>query len=210
MLKAVLFDVDGVLIDSKKANAYFFKRLLVHAGYPEPTEQAVFACFHMSLRQTLEQLTGSQNPAEIDRLVDIVKAGELRSVDADLIEFPHKLEEVLEQLHKKYRLGIVTNRLRIGVDDIFNLRQIQHLFEVVVTAEDYKNPKPNPEPLLVALAKLGIKADEAVYIGDTDADVAAAKAAGLRLIHLARETHRDATTGIKEFAQLIDAIEALL
>jgi pyrophosphatase PpaX len=210
MLKAVLFDVDGVLIDSKKSNAYFFKRLLVHAGYPEPAEQDILDSFHMSLRQTIERLTGTGDPSEVERIVDIVKAGQLRSIDVNLIEFPNKLEDVLEELHKKYRLGIVTNRLRIGVDDIFNLRQIEHLFEIVVTVEDYQNPKPHPEPLLVALEKLGVSAGEAVYIGDTHADVAAANAAGMKVIHVAMDTHPGASAGVKEFSELIEVIESLL
>lgn len=210
MLKAVLFDVDGVLIDSKKSNVFFFKRLLREAGYDEPSEKAIAGCAHMSLRQTIASLIGISDEAEISRIQELVKHDKLRGTDASLIEFPHRLEEILEQLHAKYKLGIVTNRMRIGVDDIFSLRQIEHLFDVVVTVEDYENPKPHPEPLLVALKKLGITADQAIYIGDTHADVEAATAAQMKCIHVAMSKHRDATAGVREFNELIGAIELLL
>jgi HAD superfamily hydrolase (TIGR01662 family) len=210
MLKAVLFDVDGVLVDSKKANVDLFQSLLIKAGYPKPSEDKILKCFHMSLWQTLEELTGTKDSDEIHRVREIIKDSEFRaSRDVNLFEFPIKLEEILQELHQKYRLGIVTNRMRIGVDDIFNLREIQHLFDAVITVEKYKNPKPHPEPLLVAIKELEISADEAIYIGDSDTDVEAARLAGMRCIHLSLKKHDDASAGVKEFAELISVIESL-
>jgi phosphoglycolate phosphatase-like HAD superfamily hydrolase len=64
-------------------------------------------------------------------------------------------------------------------------------------------------PLLVALKKLKVDAKEAIYIGDSETDIEAARDAGMKSIHLATSPHTDATAGIKEFNELIAAIDSL-
>lgn len=210
MLKAIIFDVDGVLVDSKNANVDLFKRLLVKAGYAEPSIDEILKCFHLPLWQSLEKLTGSDDKNEIQRVFNIVKEPNFRAGTAKFWEFPLKLEEILAELHQKYKLAIVTSRIKIGMDDIFNHRKIQHLFDVVVTFEDYKNPKPHPEPLLIAVKKLNISPDETIYIGDSETDIEAAKKARMRSIHLSVKKHRDASAGITEFGELTSVIKSLL
>ena len=61
---------------------------------------------------------------------------------------------------------------------------MKRFFKVVITFEDYANPKPNPEPILKALEKLRVGASRAVYIGDTLADFEAAKKAGLKNVRI--------------------------
>lgn len=207
MLKAVLFDVDGVLMDSKDAVMAMFQNLLKVGGYPPASRDEMLSCLHLTLRDSLKKLTESDNPKEIDRLWNLAHDKSMRS--PELFEFPEKLEEVLEELHKSYRLAIVTSRIKLGVEEMFDVRNLGHLFDVVVTVEDYEHPKPRPEPLYVALERLGITADEAIYIGDSKTDIEAAKSAGMKSIHLSRDTHPDATAGIREFYELVDVIKEL-
>lgn len=49
MIKAIIFDVDGVLVDSREANVAFYQSLLQKAGYPKPSPEAIQACFHLPL-----------------------------------------------------------------------------------------------------------------------------------------------------------------
>jgi len=79
----------------------------------------------------------------------------------------------------------------------------------VVTYEDYSNPKPHPEPLLVANRKLGIKPQEAVYVGDSPSDIASAKAANMKSIYLSVKPHPDATGHIVELKNIMSIIENL-
>jgi len=207
MIKAILFDADGVLINSQKANIALFKNLLTAAGYPTPSDQKVVECFHLPLWQSLEKLTGSKDQAEIKRIWEKVQDRAMRT--PELLEFPENFERTLESLHKKYKLAIVTSRVRVGIDDMFEIRDIGRLFDVVVTFEDYENPKPHPEPLLTALKKLRTTADEAVYVGDSSTDIEAAQAAGMKSIHLAPLTHKQATAGITRFDQLVEAVKSV-
>ena len=207
MLKAVIFDIDGVLVDSKEANIDLFKKLLVKAGYPEPAREEILTCFHMPAWQTIEKLTRQNDPVETERIWKMIKDPDLRN--ADLYEFPKELDETLQALHQHHRLAIVTGRVRYGVDEIFEAVPIEHLFDVVIAFEDYDNPKPHPEPLLTALKRLRIDAAEAVYIGDSNSDIEAAQSAGIRSIHLSLSPHKDATAVAREFKELLATVKSL-
>lgn len=207
MIKAVIFDVDGVLVNSHKANLVFYHALLEEAGYPEITDDDIRANYHLSSLHAIEKLTKSTDQNEIKRIWEL--GHEPRFRKNNLLEFPEKLEEILEELHKKYRLAIVTSRIRLGMDSIFGIKQIEHLFDAVITFEDYKNTKPHPEPLLVALKQLGITANEAIYIGDSSTDIEAAKAAGMKSVFLSTKPHEDAHANITEFSHLTEAVAKL-
>ncbi len=205
-LKAVIFDVDGVLVDSHEANDIFYERLLVAAGYPKPTRAELHACFHLTMHDSIAKLTEADEQ-EVARVWGMGHNGNFYPKEA--LRFPASLLKVLRELHKKYRLAIVTGRSRTGVQTIFERQPIGELFEVAISAQDYQNPKPHPEPLLLALKQLGLDPDEAVYIGDSHTDIEAAREAGMRSIHLAAEKHKDANVGITDFAGIPTAISQL-
>jgi len=207
MLRAVIFDIDGVLVDSREANVDLYQKLLTKAGYPAPTREAILGRMHMPLWQSIEHLAGIEDQKEVERIWKMVDEPGVR--DATLLEFPDTLLDTLEALHNKYRLAVVTSRVRAGTDEVLNTGRIGHLFDFAISFEDYKNPKPHPEPLLLALSRFGITADEAIYIGDSDSDIVAARAAGMRSIHLSRTPHPDATAVAKEFHELLSAVDSL-
>jgi phosphoglycolate phosphatase-like HAD superfamily hydrolase len=68
MLKVVIFDVDGVLVDSREANVALYQAILHKAGYNNVSRQAILECFHMPLWQSIEKLTGSQDQEEIRKI----------------------------------------------------------------------------------------------------------------------------------------------
>lgn len=108
-----------------------------------------------------------------------------------LLKIPEGEAEVIERLSKEYKLGIVTNGFREGVEYLFKISPIEKYFDIVVTREDFKMQKPSPEPLLLAASRLKISPSRAVYIGDTKLDVQAARAAGMMFIGY--------DTGLKQF-----------
>lgn len=202
-LKAVIFDVDGVLVDSHEANDIFYQRLLVAAGYPKPSREVLHGCFHLTMRDSIAKLTGA-DAEKVERIWQMGQNDGLYPKEA--LHFPAALLDVLGELHATYRLAIVTGRIRTGIQTIFSCQPIGDLFEVVITAQDYANPKPHPEPLLLALKKLSLRPEEAVYIGDSHTDIEAAREAGMPSIHLAAKKHQDATVGITDFALIPAAI----
>lgn len=207
VIKAIIFDIDGVLVETLKANTEMYKAILVSAGYPEPHEDNIKDLLHLPLWYGVKALIKSDDTDEITRVRDMIHAPNVSH--SSLNEFPQNLEAVLEELHKQYSLAIVTSRIKVGVTEIFEKREIEHLFDVVVTYEDVVNPKPHPEPLELALKKLGIGKDDAVYVGDMDSDIDAANAAGMRSIHLSMKHHQGATIGITHFDEIVTGVSRL-
>lgn len=199
-IKAIIFDVDGVLIDSKEANIQLFTSLLEKAGYDRPTKKEILACFHLSLWHSLEKLLKTKDTKEIQRVWDL--AIESTANTTHLFKFPKNLKSTLNKLHSEYRLAVVTSRVRTGLERVFDDLDIGQLFETYVTYGDYKHPKPNPEPLLVAMERLGLKPREAVYVGDSITDIEASRAAGMRIIHITNTRHKDADVSIGSLDEL--------
>jgi HAD superfamily hydrolase (TIGR01509 family) len=196
-----------VLVDSREANIALYKHLLTGAGYPEPSREAILECFHLPLKQSIKVLTGLDDLKEVERIFAQAKTARIDT--SSLFKFPSTLVQTLEELHERYKLAVVTSRIHLGVADVFKTGEIGHLFNVVVAFEDYSNPKPQPEPLLMALQKLGVTAEEAIYIGDSDTDIEAAREAHMRSIHLSRTPHTDATAAVQEFDELVKVIHQL-
>ena len=91
-------------------------------------------------------------------------------------------EKVVDILHKKYLLGIVTSRIKETVYESPELAKLQKHFKVAVSYQDTINHKPHPEPLLLAVKKLEVRPEECVYVGDVENDIKAGKDAGMKTI----------------------------
>ncbi|MBU1326521.1 HAD family hydrolase [Patescibacteria group bacterium] len=180
MIKAILFDIDGVLIDSRLANEKFYRGLIRHAGYPDPPETLFADSFHRSAWDNIARMTGETDEAKIRRVWEML--GQV-TYPFNLVKVPQGAQNVVKLLTKNgYLLGLVTNRVRLGVKHFFRIFGHQHDFDAIVTFEDVRRPKPDPEPVLLALTQLGIKPQEAVYIGDSASDMEAARTAGVYFI----------------------------
>src|SRR5436305_1106820 len=77
------------------------------------------------------------------------------------------------------RLGIVTSKLRTTVDIVLDQISYGPAFEVIVTAEDTARHKPDPDPILLALERMKVGPDAAIYVGDSPYDILAGRAAGV-------------------------------
>ena len=211
MIKAILFDVDGVLVDSRDAVFKFRKELFRHAGYRDIDEEHIAGSFHQPLKVVVTEALhskGVDNPEEIRRVYNLAFDPQIRKVQN--FKFPKALEDVLETLHRDFTLGIITSRIRFGLDEIFEIRSIEKFFDVIISLDDVTNHKPHPEPLQKALEKLGIGPAEAVYVGDSDTDIMAADAINMPSVHLADFKHERAHHQIKDLSELPDAIKLIV
>lgn len=181
MVKAILFDVDGVLIDSFDANLKFFQDLMVAVGKEPPSKEKYAKMFHLNLVSVIEVLAKPGSDEEFNKIFKMAHSRET-GYDTSLVNTPEDAEEVLESLSKQYILGIVTSRIRNGVYEVPDLRKLKKYFKVAIAYEDTKKHKPDPEPLLLAARLLYVQPEETIYIGDTQVDVEASKAAGMKVI----------------------------
>lgn len=208
MIKTVLFDIDGVLIDSFEANFEFYKRLFTKAGYVPPTLEAYTPLFQSTMMDVIRTVTKSTSDDEIDRIMTIGK-DRTNIYPYDLITIPTGLSTILTELHTIYTLGIVTSRIKGGVFQIPQLRPFEKYFDIVVSFEDTENHKPHPDPLLFAMEHLRVQQEETVYIGDQEADVLAAHAAHIPIIIYSKKFFPQADRCIASFGEIPTAIASL-
>jgi putative hydrolase of the HAD superfamily len=120
----------------------------------------------------------------------------------------------LEKLHKRYKLGIVSNfAIPECVDKLLERHGLEKLFDVVVVSGAVNKRKPSPEIFGKALKKLGITAEKTVFVGDTvDADIEGAKSAGMKAIYIERRPQKEVESAcpdltIKGLGELLSALE---
>jgi pyrophosphatase PpaX len=171
----VLFDLDGTVIDSGAiilaSMRHAAKEVL---GTDVPDELLMAAVGGPGLEAQMRTIA----PDRVEELVNVYRAH--NEPLHDELRCCAGMENVLVRLKEEgRRLGIVTAKRRQTVELAFARLPIEHLFETVVGGDETERHKPDPEPLLLALDRLGARPEEAAYVGDAPFDVKAAKAAGL-------------------------------
>jgi pyrophosphatase PpaX len=171
----VLFDLDGTVVDSGAiilaSMRHAAKEVL---GTEVPDEELMAAVGGPGLEAQMHALA----PDRVEELVSVYRAHNEPLHDG--LACCAGIDDVLVRLKDEgRRLGIVTAKRRKTVELAFDQVPIAHLFDTVVGGDETERHKPDPEPLLLALERLGARADDAVYVGDAPFDIKAAKTAGL-------------------------------
>jgi pyrophosphatase PpaX len=174
----VLFDLDGTVIDSGAIILASMRHAVETVVGGEWTDQELMKAVGGA---GLEAQMAALDPNQVDELVRVYRAH--NAPLHDTLEYCADIDVVLPELKERgHRLGIVTAKRRVTVELAFARLPIEHLFETVVGGDETVNHKPDPEPLLLALERLGASARDAAYVGDSPFDMLAAKAAGLYAI----------------------------
>jgi pyrophosphatase PpaX len=171
----VLFDLDGTLIDSGRIILASFRHATRSVLGREISDHELVASAPGS---TLEVQMSAFDPERVDELVAAYRAHNTPLHDE--LECCRGMEDVLRELKAQgRRLGVVTAKRRMTVGLAFKRLGIEPWFDVVVTCDDTTAHKPDPEPIELALARLGASPEDAAYVGDSPFDVAAARGAGV-------------------------------
>ncbi len=181
MCRAIIFDLDGTLVDDVDVHLEAWKRAMEELGMPPRKEEieAYRKAVGKSLRDILEDIYG-----KIDEEF-YKKVRELKNkYFKELIENVKPIidRSVLEVLKKRYKLAVFTSTNSQTARDLLKAIDVEDLFDVVVTADDVTKAKPDPEGIRVVLDRLGCR--EAIFIGDTIFDEETAKRAGVKFIHI--------------------------
>ena len=181
MIQAVIFDVDGTIVDSRHLIVPFYNWLFTHVGLP-PVDESDSEAVEICMSQPDEAVFAhfAPDPADRKRMYEVLYSLDPVDFIDDLRLEPHALD-VLTALRPHYRLGIATNR-GSDMDALVRHFGFDEYVEVVVTARDVEKPKPSPDMLLLAAERLGIPPGAALYVGDTVTDGQAAEAAGMAFL----------------------------
>ena len=178
--KAVIYDCDGVMFNSLEANCTFYEAVFNHmeASLDRSDENVMRIIHTYANRDVLNHFFPEKERLEAALLfTSSINYLEL----IDLMKMEGGLLETLEQLKGKLHLAVCTNR-STSMDAVLKGFNLTDYFSCVMTAARASFPKPHPDPLLRILTHYGIKAEEALFIGDSIVDSEAALAAGVPFV----------------------------
>lgn len=175
--RLVIFDCDGVLFESRKANEAFYNHIRAHFDLP-PMSQEEIDFIHMS---TAEESVNRIMPDEKTR----AEAQAYRlTVDytpfARLMVMEPGLMDLLRFLKPKFKTAVSTNR-SFTINPILEDQGLAPFFDLVVSSLNVTHPKPNPESIFLILDRLKVRAGQTLFVGDSEVDAATAEAAGVSL-----------------------------
>lgn len=179
MIKAILWDNDGVLVDTEHLYFRATQEVLETIGF-ELTQEHFLELFLIEARgawHLVRERGYSEEEIEALRQRRNQLYAQYLRTETRLME---GVEDVLAELHGKYTMGIVTSSLREHFDIIHASSGLLKYFDFVVASGDYTMYKPHPEPYLVALDRAGCRAEEAIAIEDSLRGLLAATGAGIR------------------------------
>ncbi len=175
--EAVLFDLDGTLVDSLPLIIRTYRSVFDEMGLPWD-EKAVKKMIGLPLKDIGEHFTGKENtPFE-----DIYQKHYHRDLDRFTVLFPGTLDMLGNLKKQRIKLGVVTSKGRPGATKTMTFTGIDRFMDVTITAHDMSEHKPDPAPLLHALELIGTHVSRAIYIGDSKFDILTGRNAGTRTL----------------------------
>lgn len=213
-LHAVIFDLDGLIVDSEPLQRRAFNQLLVHHGINYQIDDEEYGRFfvgvsvqdnanwlttHLGLNRTADQIRVDQDAIYMSLIED---SQNLVARDG--------LYDLLGYLESRgVTCSVATGSPRHQVEIILRALKIESFFRTVVTGSEISNPKPHPEVYTRAIQSLRVDPNHAIALEDSAAGVAAAKSAGLHVIAVPSEhtKHQDLSRADDRFENLTQIIE---
>ncbi len=177
-ITTVLFDLDGTLIDSIRLIIDSYHHTLATHGLPPRSDDEWLAGIGTPL--TVQFSQWAKNPERMVELVATYREYNLAHHDSRVSAYPGVVEVIHLLKKRELRLGVVTSKNVAGARRGLRLIGIEETMEVVVGADDVQNPKPHPEPIHLAMDRLGVTAESTIYVGDSLHDMHSGRAAGVR------------------------------
>jgi len=208
-LRAVIFDVDGVLVRSMEKHAEAYAAAFLPYG-ARIEQHEVFRNEGRGSREVAVALAKERNMGLTEEQLDAI-AKEKQRVFASFGPMPKYpgVDALIDSLRARgLRLAMVTGTTRVNIERHFP--ELLPKFAAIVTADDVKRTKPDPEPYLMALRKLELRADECVVVENAPLGIRSAKDAGLRVIAITSTNPPEALKGADVIVEKVADVEGAL
>lgn len=208
-IQAVLFDIDGTLLDTSEYIIRAFEHTLAQAGFDDVAQdrEKIKSVIGLPLTECYTILTNCSTEVA-ERMIQERFAFQKQKLD--LVTAFAQVPNVLHAIKQKgLRIGACTNRSNTTVQSTLQHTNIAQYIDVVICPEDTVHHKPHPEPILTALARTDTKAEHAVMVGDSAVDIESGKQAGTKTVRATYGIHTNDLYNPNPDA-FIDSIEQLL
>lgn len=199
----LIFDCDGVLFESRRANLAYYNAILTRFGEPEVTEaqpERANLCHAAASPEVLATLLGPDRAAAA---LDFAATLDYRQFIPWMDPEPG-MREALAQFSAQMPLAVATNR-GTSMPEILDHFGLQNFFSAVVTSRDVARPKPHADMLLLAAQRLNLPLDSLLFVGDSVYDRMAAESAGMPFV--AYRPTFDCPRQVEDYAQLLALVK---
>lgn len=180
--KAIIFDLDGTLTDTLCDLMLSTNYALRAMGWPERTLDEVRRFVGNGVRRLMEQaVPADTEEEEFEECFQIFQEHYVKHCQDHTSLYPGIAELLVELKSRGYKLAIVSNKLQKGVDELYHAF-FQDTIQVAIGERKDVRRKPMPDMVNLALKELEVTAEECIYVGDSEVDMATARNAGLPCI----------------------------
>jgi HAD superfamily hydrolase (TIGR01509 family) len=178
-MKAIIFDFDGTVADTLPTIYYSFQSIFKQFDNEDLTDEDVKSMFGPSEVGIIQDRLSYNNKKKAMETFYRVYADS----HAELVKENQEIQKLLEFLQaSKFTLGVVTGKGRKSLDISLEMLNLASYFDVTIAGDEVEKPKPHPEGIHKAMDLLGVKPEESMYIGDSDADIEAGNKAEVTTI----------------------------
>jgi len=181
-IKAVLFDLDGTLVDTFESIVISFNEALKFLGAKPANRKILTESIGAPHEVTLKKFVPKATQEEIHKATDVFRKTRAKTTDRYTKVLPGVSKLLKNLKSKNIKTGVVTTTAKAMSEHILKAANLYNLIDVLITRDDVENLKPDPEPVLKALVKLNLNNDECVMVGDHPNDIISAKSANVRVI----------------------------
>ncbi len=181
MIKAVIFDVDGTLIDSKENHVKAWKEAFSMLGYDIPVLD-IQGQFGRRKKETIEKFLPPEKWSTDGKKIIELKRDFFWKNFKSIKVFPGTYRLIAYLQKKKIKIALATSAKRDELNLYFKTLKIKDSVDITVSADEVKKSKPDPQTIQIILNKLKIKPEEALMVGDAVHDIESGKQAGVTTI----------------------------
>ncbi len=186
IIKAVLFDMDGVLIDAKDWHFEALNKALAEFGYHIPAKTHNSTYDGLPTSRKLELLTSLEGlPTEFYAQINKLKQGYTEEIcKRRCIPSREHIQTLIGLKSAGYKLAVCSNSVKRSVALMMRLSKLEDYLDLQLSNEDVMRPKPAPEIYLTAAERLGVKTSQCLVIEDHEIGVKAAKLSGAHVMQV--------------------------
>jgi HAD superfamily hydrolase (TIGR01509 family) len=207
-IEAVVFDLDGVLVDSEHVWDAARRELAAERGrpWPEPATRDMMGMSSLEWSRYMHDRVGLPEPpeeisAEVVRRLEEIYRRELPLVDG--------AAEAVERLAERWPLGLASSSNRELIDLVLELSRLARYFRVTISSEEVPRGKPAPDVYLEAARRLGVAPARCAAVEDSENGIRSAKAAGMHVLAIPNRVYPPAEDALALAGEVLTSIKEL-